>query len=389
MDHTGRTMGWKALKVIVWFVRQPERIVGRVIVSEDVKKLQSVLDAQIGKGNVHTVVAAVQSQDRRIDFLGAAGIDDAQKGAAMTPDTPYFIGSVTKMYTAAIVMRLYEEMCLDLDAPILQYLPPSLIRGIHVYKGTDYSSRIKVSELVNQSSGLADYENDRPRGGKSVLDELKAGHDRSIDTAEALEIIRSLPPHFPPGTSGKAYYSNANYRLLGAIIESVTGQSMAANFAERICAPLGLRHTYLYDWTAPRPNEVPATLYMKGASADVPQYLSSNTSDGGLVSTASECVIFLRAFFEGRLFNKTYLERMMTWNSIFFPLRYGYGLMYFKLPRFFWPTPLPDFVGHSGTTGAFAFVCPSRSMFLAGTVNQVASPSRPFFLMISLIRAVS
>jgi D-alanyl-D-alanine carboxypeptidase len=357
--------------------------------SGEMKKLQNVLDAQIGRGNVHNVVAAVQSQDRRIDFLGAAGIADPQTGAAMIPDTPYFIASVTKMYTAAIAMQLYEENCIDLDAPISQYLPVSLIHGIHVYKGMEYSERIKVSELVNQSSGLADYETDKPRGGKSVMDELKAGHDRFIDTAEALEITRSLSPHFPPGTRGKAYYSNANYRLLGAIIESVTGRSMAENFEERIFARLGLGHTYVYDWSAPRLETVPATIYLKSAPAHVPMYLSSNKAEGGLVSTASECMIFLRAFFKGRLFDKALLERMLTWNRIFFPLRYGYGLMYFQLPRFFWPTPLPEFIGHSGSTGSFAFVCPSKSMYLAGTVDQITDPSRPFFLMINLIRAVS
>jgi D-alanyl-D-alanine carboxypeptidase len=357
--------------------------------SGEMKKLQNVLNAQIDKGNVRNVVAAVQSQNQRIDFLGAAGIGDAETGAAMTPETPYFIASVTKMYTAAIIIQLYEENCIDLNAPISQYLPESLTHGIHIYKGTDYSDRIKVSELVNQRSGLADHETEKPRGRKSVIDELKAGHDRFLDTAEAIEIVRSLSPHFPPGTPGKAYYSNANYRLLGAIIESVTGRSMAENFAERICARLGLEHTYLYDWTAPRPNKVPATIYLKGAPANVPMYLSSNISDGGLVSTAAECVIFLRAFFEGQLFSKALLKRMMTWNPIFFPLRYGYGLMYFQLPRFFWPTPLPEFVGHSGSTGSFAFVCPSKSMYLAGTVDQIANPSKPFFLMINLIRAVS
>jgi CubicO group peptidase (beta-lactamase class C family) len=305
----------------------------------------------------------------------------------MTPDTPYFIASVTKMVTAAIVMRLQGEKRIDLQAPVSDYLPPSLTEAIHVYKGTDYSPRIKIAHLLDQSSGLADYEADKPRGGKSILDELKAGQDRAIDTSQAIEIIRNLTPRFPPGTRGRAHYSNANYRLLGAVIESVTGTPMAANFEEMIFAPLGLRHTYLFDWTAPLSGEDPATIYLKKAPAKVPKYLSSNVSDGGLVSTASECLIFLRAFFEGRLFDKTFLDRMMSWNSMFFPMRYGYGLMYFRLPRFFWPSPLPEFIGHSGSTGSFAFTCPSRSMYLAGTVNQIASPSKPFFLMISLLRA--
>jgi CubicO group peptidase (beta-lactamase class C family) len=217
---------------------------------------------------------------------------------------------------------------------------------------------------------------------------LKAGNDRAIDTPQAMEIVRSLSPHFAPGTRGKAYYSNANYRLLGAIIESVTEKSMAANFKERIFDPLDLTCTYLFDCASHLPGDHPATIYLKDAPARVPKYLSSNVSDGGLVSTAAECLVFLRAFFEGRLFNKALFERMGQWNSIFFPLRYGYGLMYFRLPRFVSLRSLPEFIGHSGTTGSFAFTCPSMSLYLAGTVNQIASPARPFFLMIALVRAL-
>jgi D-alanyl-D-alanine carboxypeptidase len=353
------------------------------------KRLQEVLDAQIGRGNICNVVAAVESHSRNFALIGAAGISDPHTGAAMTPETPYFIASVTKMYTAAIILRLYEERRIDLNALISDYLPDSLTRAIHVYKGTDCSDRIRVFHLINHSSGLADYEADKPRNGKSVIDELKSGQDRSIDTAEALEIVRKLKPRFVPGARGKAYYSNTNYRLLGAIIENVTGKTMAASFEEMLCAPLGLQHTYLFDWTAPKARDAPATIYLKASPANVPKYLSSNISDGGLVSTASESMIFLRAFFEGRLFDKALFERMMNWNAIFFPLRYGYGLMYFRLPRLFWPRPLPEFIGHSGSTGSFAFTCPSRSIYLAGTVNQIASPAKPFFLMMALVRAIT
>ncbi len=356
--------------------------------TDKTRKLQSLLDAQVGKGGLHNIVAAVQSYNQSLDFVGAAGVADPSTGAAMTPETPYLIASITKMYTAAIIMQLSEDKRLDLEAPLSQYLPDALLDGIHIYKGTDYSRQLMVYQLVNQSSGLADFEADKPRGGKSVLDELMAGHDRAIDTAEALRITRSLSPHFAPGTPDRAYYSNLNYRLLGEIIEAITGKSMAVNFEERICAPLGLQRTYLYDWTKPRPGESPATLYLNNAPANVPQYLSSNISDGGLVSTASECMLFLRAFFDSRLFEKALLERMMTWNKIFFPMRYGYGLMYFQLPGYFWITLLPEFAGHSGSTGSFAFACQSRSLYLTGTLN-VITPARPFFFMMKLVRAIS
>lgn len=351
------------------------------------QKLQSLLDSQIGKGGLRNIVAAVQSYDKSLDFVGAAGVADPGSGAAMTSETPYFIASVTKMYTAAIIMQLHQEKRLDLEAPLTDYLPASLLDGIHIYKGADYGLQLRVYQLVNQTSGLADFETDKARGGKSVLDELTAGHDRFIDTVEALRITRTLSPHFAPGTPGRAYYSNLNYRLLGEIIEAITEQPMAVNFEQRICKPLGLQRTYLYDLTKPRPGEPPASIYLSNAPVNVPKYLSSNISDGGLVSTASECMIFLRAFFEGRLFENAFLERMMTWNRIFFPLRYGYGLMFFKLPRYFWITPLPEFVGHSGSTGSFAFVCPSRSLYLTGTLNLI-SPARPFFFMMNLVRAI-
>lgn len=245
---------------------------------------------------------------------------------------------------------------------------------------------LRIYQLVNQSSGIADYEADKPRGGKSVLDELKAGADRAVSTEQAIEITRSLRPRFAPGTPGKAHYSNTNYRLLGAIIESVTGKSMADNFSDMIFEPLGLVRTYLFDWQAPRPAEVLASIYLKDKPANVPRYLTSNVPDGALVSTVSESLIFLRAFFEGVLFDKALFERMLEWNSLFFPIRYGYGLMYFKLPRYFSLRQLPGLIEHSGSTGSFAFNCPSRSMYLVGTVNQIASPVKPYSLMMELIR---
>lgn len=156
--------------------------------TDKTKKLQSLLDSQVGKGGLHN--------------LGAAGVADPGTGAAMTPDTPFFIASVTKVYTAAIIMQLHEQKRLDLEAPLSAYLPADLLDGIHVYKGTDYSRQLKVYQLVNQTSGLADFEADKPRGEKSVLDELMAGHDRAIDTAEGLRITRALSPHFAPGTPG-------------------------------------------------------------------------------------------------------------------------------------------------------------------------------------------
>jgi D-alanyl-D-alanine carboxypeptidase len=141
------------------------------------EKIQSLLDRQIGRGNVHNVIVGVGSEDGGVNFVGAAGVADPASGVLMNPDTPYSLASITKMYTAAVILRLHDQGLLDLDEAISKYLPASLIEGIHLYQGTDYSDRLKVYHLVSQTSGLADYFLDKPRGGRSVFEELKAGHD--------------------------------------------------------------------------------------------------------------------------------------------------------------------------------------------------------------------
>jgi CubicO group peptidase (beta-lactamase class C family) len=298
-----------------------------------VKSLRRVVDRQLGRGHVRHVVAAVYATDGSVDFGGAAGMADTDTASPMTSTTPYFIASVTKMFTAAIVMRLHDQGRLDLDRRIGDCLPPSLVDGIHVREGVDHSRAITVRQLLDQTSGLADHESGAPRGGRSVLDDLKEGRDRAVSTEEAVEIVRTLTPKFPPGTPGRAHYSNTNYRLLGAIVEDVTSEPMAANHRRFVTEPLGLADTYLFEGTLPDGASPPAVIYLKGKPANVPLYLASNTSDGGIVSTASDGIRFLRGFFEGELFHRSSLARMTRWNRMFFPLRYGSGLMDFRLPR--------------------------------------------------------
>ena len=80
---------------------------------------------------------------------------------------------------------------------------------------------------------------------------------------------------------------------------------------------------------------------------------------------------------------------MARWNAIFFPMQYGWGMMRINLPRAFSPfKPFPEYVGHSGSTGSFAYRCPEKSLYLVGTVNQVANPGRPIRLMMRIANLV-
>lgn len=350
-------------------------------------KIQALLDKQIGRGNVHNVIIGVQSEDGSIDFVGAAGVADPVSGVPMTPDTPYSLASITKMYTASAIIKLHEQGLLDIEDPISKYLPASLIEGIHVYEGTDYSDRIKVYQLVNQTSGLADYFLDKPRGGGSVFDELKQGHDMALGVEQVTDRVRGLEPKFQPGVGDgtKAHYSDTNYHLLGTIIESVTDKPVAEGFAKLIFEPLGLADTY-FSGQEDRRSECPlAAIYLGKQEVNLPLFFSSHNTEGGLISTARDNLTFLRGFFGGRLFDSTWLTRMTArWNSIFFPMQYGYGMMRVNFPRVFFP----EYIGHSGSTGSFAYACPAKSLYLVGTVNQIADPSRPIRLMMRVANMV-
>lgn len=351
------------------------------------KNILSLLRKQIQKNDFANICVALESVDKKFKFVGADGVANYQTKEAMTPDTPYFIASITKMFTSAVIMQLFAEKKLDLETTISKYLPDSIIKNLHIYKGVDYSYQIKVYQLLNHTSGLADFETEKPKGDKSIFDKLINGNDLFIDLYEAVRITRSLTPHFAPGTYGKAHYSNTNYRLLAEIIQNVTQKSLETNFSERIFEPLNLKNTYFYDYTKSQIYRPPATFIYKKTPINIPKYISSNNADGGLVSNVSECLVFLRAFFEGNLFDNSLLKQMMKWNKIFFPIKYGYGIMYFQLPRYFSLKRLPEFIGHSGSTGSFAFLSPSNSLYLTGTLNQI-SPVKPFSLMIKLIRAI-
>ena len=138
----------------------------------------------------------------------------------------YFIASTTKLYVTALVMQLRAAGQLDLEAPAARYLAPSVMTGIHVLRGVDAGGRITIRELLSHTSGIADYFEQRQRDGSTQIGKaLQADFAWTFD--DVLRITKDeLTPRFAPSTPGKAFYSDTNYQLLGAVIEAVTGAQL-------------------------------------------------------------------------------------------------------------------------------------------------------------------
>ncbi len=338
------------------------------------ENLEKLLEKELSKPNSNSILLSVRSGDGRVRFEGTAG-----EG---TTDSPYFVASISKMFTATVIMQLVDEGRLDLNDPIDTYLSHLPLDGIHVFKGTDYSHQLKVYQLLHQTSGLADY------FAKGLDEDFKKNRDRLYSVEDVLELIRGQSPFAAPD-SGRSHYSDTNYQLLGALIEVVAERPLADAFAERIFARSEMADTYLFDHTTP-PTKEPLPFYCENTALSLPLALTSERGAGGCVSTMKDTHRFLRAYFDGSLFNKAHFERMTKWNRMFFPMHYGYGLWRFQLPR--WLTlfqKMPEFIGHAGVNGAMAFYNPDKDLYITGTLNQIDDPARQFKFMPKVVGAVS
>ena len=237
------------------------------------------------------------------ELVYAAGVGDADKswGIPNTTETKFRIASLTKQFTAALVLRLVEAGEIDLDAPISTYLPD--------YPAAQ-ADRVTVHHLLSHTSGVPEHTS-RPDIGEIMR--------RSYAPDAFVTLFSDLPLDFEPGSAFR--YSNSGYYLLGVIVERVTGERFAVALRDRLLAPLGLTDTG-YD---PFPEVVPSLArgYVRtaGGFANAP-YVDTSVpyAAGMMVSTAPDLYRWTQALHRGDVFQKAETTaRMLT------PVLDGYG----------------------------------------------------------------
>lgn len=340
----------------------------------DSTRLQRILDASVDGKSIFGTSFCISLNNE--SWCGASG--------NLTTDHPYFIASTTKLFVTALILKKANAGEINLDEPASSYLPAGTMNHLHVFKGTDYSQRITVKQLLAHTSGLPDYFQDAQTKNTRLETVLKQGTDRWWSFDGALDLARLMPAKFVPGTPGKAYYSDTNFKLLGRLLEEGSGAPFAELVRTQIAEPLEMASTYVY---SDAEDNRPMPLYYKSSELHIPKAMTSFGPDGGAVSTSYDMMRFTKAFFGGFFFPIDYFAWMERWNSIFFPMRSGVGLHLFKLPWIMNPFgTLPPLIGHSGLSGALAFASPAKALYITGTVNQVARPDLSFRTAIKLIQ---
>lgn len=317
--------------------------------------------------------------------IEAPGLSWRRAIAPVGLDARYCIASCTKLYTATLVLKASERGEVDLDAPAQRYLPDGTMSGFNRNGGLDQNNVITMRQLLSNTSGIPDFFEGRPKGGRSVLEEVIAGRDGGWTLSDVLVRARSMQAPFGAGT-GKLHYSDTNFELVGAALERQTGLDFAALVRRDIVEPLGLTATAVFG--DPRGPSYPDVEPIRAGKATlkIPNTLRALGPHGGVVSTLDDSLIFLDAFFAGRLFSSSWLGEMQKWSPLFFPLSYGLGMMRFSLP----PAMtlfrrLPEMIGHSGASGVLMYANPERGIRVVGSTNQLAGRERPYRFMAEVL----
>ena len=337
--------------------------------------------------SIRGVELAVAKGDGSFSWAEAAGLANPKGRTPLTANTPIYMASVTKIYIAALVMRLSQDKLLSLDDPAAKYLPASLIAGIDVYRGHDYSRQVTIRQLLSMTSGIPDYYEEKGKDGKTGFELFLADPTKTWTPEETINRARTaLTPHFAPGTG--LYYSDTNYQLLGKVIDRVTHTTLANALQRYDLGPLGLRHTWLTG--SPEPPGLPPPAHVFDHNRDVTTVRSKDYwADGGLVATPPDMIAFLRALNEGRLISPASLRVMQTWHNKdgsptppFPGSQYGLGLWRVQMTgALSLLNGLTPTWGASGSTGSFLYYSKDRNLYVAGTINSTNSMASSFILM--------
>ena len=295
------------------------------------KKIHDLLSActEYGQFNGSVLVA----QKGEIIYKNGFGQANMEWEIPNKADTKYRLASISKQFTALLIVQLFAENKLKLDVPITNYLP-------------DYpeanGSKITIHHLLTHTSGLPNY-----TSFPTYREMMLAPHGM-------MEIVNSFADkklEFTPGE--KMAYSNSGYALLGAIIEKITGQSYEQALQDKIFSPLKMNNTG-YD--------SPHTILKNRASGyhrNVNTFENSNYINmsvayaaGALYSTVEDLYLWDRALYTEKLMPKKYMDLLFEKHVPAWGQHYGYGWEIGEMPVGNTKERIPS-ISHGGSINGF------------------------------------
>ena len=294
------------------------------------------------------------------------GKSNIVSNAPLKAEETFRIASVTKTFTATVVLQLIDEGVLSLDQTIDKYFPE-----------VPNAASITIRMVLGMTSGVTNFFYEDPNVAWSYQHEPL----RKWTQQELYNILISEAPAFQPGE--KCVYSDANYFLLGMLAEKVTGSSIKELISSRIIVPLGLTKTVFPD----TPEMTGA--YMHGYRNNVAvESLEDITAvdpslpwaGGAMISNLYDLKAWLNALVQGTLLSPALQQERLRWTAMSTYLSYGLGI-----------ANLSGFIGHDGSIlgyNNFLFYLPEKDAYIITIVNKCNdegndNPAQTLFLKVT------
>ncbi len=301
-------------------------------------EIQAEMDDLTADGLPPGTIVWIDAPEYR--FAGASGFADVMDDIPMPPEGAFRIGSVTKMFTATVIMQLAEDGVLTLDDPLALWLPD-------VADQLPYGDQITLRHLLTHTSGLFNIV-EHDAYWTDIFTEVKVDEDTGLvkldcvqqDPHETLaRYVYGQDANFEPGARWS--YSNTNYTLLGMVIETAAAVPLAEAYRTHIYEPLGMASTFLDCYEDSVIDVVHGYTGSGDTLTDLTElHESVGWSAGGLVSTAPDLIAFARGLFGGALLDDPESLAAMTTPTP--GSSYGLGVMVQE-----------DYLGHAGYIAGF------------------------------------
>jgi len=259
------------------------------------------------------------SKNGEIIYTKTIGLADVENNKKATENSKYRIGSISKSFTAVLILKAVEEKKLSLNQPIDNWYPK--IKN---------AKKITIEHLLRHRSGIYNFTNDK---------DYLTWNTQPKTEKEMVEIITKGGSDFNPDS--KAEYSNSNFVLLTYILEKTFKKSYSDLLQEFIIKPIGLTNTYVFGKINPNNNECKSYRFVGSWKAENETDFTVPLGAGALTSTPTDLTKFADALFNGKLLTNESLEIMKT-------IKDGYGLGLFQLPFY-------ESVGYGHTGGIDGF----------------------------------
>ncbi|MCL2245735.1 MAG: beta-lactamase family protein [Lentimicrobiaceae bacterium] len=299
--------------------------------SIDKEKLDTYFDALASNNRFMGSVAIAQGD--KLIYSKSVGFADVEQGLTASERSKYRIGSITKTFTAVLILKAVEEGMLSLSETIDKYFPT-----------IGNANKITIEHLLRHRSGLHNH-----------LDEFVNSnrHTQPIMEKEMMEVIIKGGNDFEPDT--KMAYSNPNYILLTYILEKIYEKPFSKIVEDKITNQLGLENTYLDGKINTQNGECNSYTFLNNSWVLAPELdVSQALGAGAMTSTPTDLVKFSCALFNGKLISENSLTKMKTIKD-----HLGMGLI--KMP-FYDKTGF----GHTGGIDGFS------SVFAYFTTNEIS-----------------